>query len=229
MLLQECEAFFPTPEFIPLKCQLYSDLLVRTAEICLDCKPDQTTKRKVKPSPQVHQAWKHLEKTFKVWKQEGKPKNPCSASFLQYKRARAKFQQTRRSQHNLRTIRKNNELMHSNISDRNKHLQLVKKMRGSQAKKSLTALYTPAGKCFGNNILEGFARDAELLGSFIGESPKYDNEFYRLCIQDNPFIFDFKGENCYRIPNMKIEDLDFFLNTDMKIGQIYISSSVQHF
>ena len=69
--------------------------------------------------------------------------------------------------------------MHSNISDRNKHLQLVKKMRGSQAKKSLTALYTPAGKYFGNDILEGFARDAELLGHFIGESPKYDNEFYR--------------------------------------------------
>ena len=29
-VLTEFESFFPTPEFIPLKCHLYSDLLVKT-------------------------------------------------------------------------------------------------------------------------------------------------------------------------------------------------------
>ena len=89
----------------------------------------------------------------------------------------------------------------------------------------LTVLHTPSGDYFGNDILEGFANDAELLGKSVEEAPQYDNHFYRLCIQDNHFIFDFKTENSMKIPKMSMEDLSTIVNKEMKRGKasdIYI-------
>ena len=37
-LLYKCKAAFPDPEFIPLKCNLFLELLVRSAELCIDSK-----------------------------------------------------------------------------------------------------------------------------------------------------------------------------------------------
>ena len=218
-VLQDYESLFNSPEFIPLKCQLYSDLLVKSAELCFPRKSNPPAVRKSRPPPKVHQAWKHLDKCFKIWKKEGKVKTTNSVSYTRYKQARANFQQTRRHQHNLKTIHLNNELMYSNISDRNKHYKLVKKLRGSKSRKSLTALHTPAGDYFGKDTLEGFAGDAELLGRAVGERPEYDNAFYRLCIQDNQYIFEFKEENSMKIPKMTIEDLNKIINEEMKRGK----------
>ena len=54
-ILSEYESYFSTPEFIPLKCQLYSELLVKAAEISLDTRPSKPAK-KAKHPPQLHQA-----------------------------------------------------------------------------------------------------------------------------------------------------------------------------
>ena len=89
--------------------------------------------------------------------------------------------------------------MLSTVTDRNKHFQLVQKIQGLKTHQSLTALHTPAGDYYGRDTLEGFSRDAQLLGSHVGESSEYDNEFYRLCIQDNVYIFEFK-DNSMKIP-----------------------------
>ena len=68
------------------------------------------------------------------------------------------------------------------------------------------------------DTLEGFARDAELLGKFVGESLEYDNEFYKLCVMDNHCIFEFKDENCIKIPKMKITDLEKIIDKEMKLN-----------
>ena len=216
--LSEYESFFHTPEFIPLKCELYSELLVKSSEVCLETKPSIIPKKK-KHSPRIHQAWQHLQRTFKIWKQDGKPKDPDNTNFRIYKLARAKFQSVRRYCDNLGTIRSNNLLMHSHTSDRNKHFNLVKKMRGVQTKKSLSALHTPTGDYYGSDTLEGFASDAEHLGKSVGETAEYDNAFYRLCKQDNSFIFDFKNENHMKLPKMEFDDLEDIINKEMKNGK----------
>ena len=72
---------------------------------------------------------------------------------------------------------------------------------------------------YGADTLEGFARDAELLGEFVGERQEYDNQFYRLCIADNQFIFDFKDQDEIKIPKMKMENLEKIINTEMKKGK----------
>ena len=93
--------------------------------------------------------------------------------------------------------------MSTNASDRNKYFQLVKRLRGASSKKQkLSELQTAAGTYYGSDTLEGFARDAELLGEYVGESSDYDNEFYRLCIQDNQIIFEMKDEYSQKIPKM---------------------------
>ena len=38
-LLSKCDQNFPNPECIPLKCNLVSDLLVKSADLCFDSKP----------------------------------------------------------------------------------------------------------------------------------------------------------------------------------------------
>ena len=145
--------------------------------------------------------------------------HPDDPLLLRYKQARANFQRIRRHLQNLKTIKNNNMLMHSHRADRKKHFKLIKSMLGSQPKKSLTTLKTSAGVYYGDDILEGFASDAELLGEYIGESEGYDNQFYRLCIQDNIYSFDFKAELCMRIPKMKISDLEKIIDTEMKNGK----------
>ena len=217
-ILQEYESFLPTPEFIPLKCQLYSELLVKSAEICLDSKPVRKG-CKSRPSPQVNQAWKHLQKCIKLWKKSGKKRDKTDILFVKYKQARADFQRVRRYQYNLKTIRSNNQLMQSHFSDRNKHFKLIKQLRGQHTQKTLTMLDTPAGQYHGSDTLEGFAKDAELLGCFVGESSEFDNHFYRLCVQDNQFIFDFKDDTYMKIPKMKYEDLEKIINKEMKKGK----------
>ena len=73
---------------------------------------------------------------------------------------------------------------------------------------NITSLHTPLGEYHGKDTLEGFAGDAELLGRNVGEKPEYDNTFYKLCIEDNKYIFELKGDESLVIPKMRYEDLE---------------------
>ena len=173
-MLTEAEALFPDPEFIPLKCELYSNLLVRAAELSCATSHKRPEKRCLVP-PQVNRAWKKLQRAFKNWKQEGKPRLPSSNSYLTFKQARSNLQQIRRYQNNLKMIRTNNKLMQTHSCHRQRHFRLIKNLRTPRNKQSLSELHTQAGVYYGSDTLEGFAREAEILGSFVEESKEYDN------------------------------------------------------
>ena len=214
--LSECEAYFSSAEYIPLKCQLYSELLVKCADLTMGTRSLPTSSKSPRYPPRLHQAWQHLRKCFRLWKQDNKPKDPLNSLLLKYRAARANFQAIRRHCRNLKTVKFNNLLMHTQYSDRRKHLKLIKKLRSSRKKQTLAELHTPAGVYYGGDTLEGFAKDAEILGQSAGEMKEYDNEFYRMCIQDNQCIFDFKGEDSIDIPNMTFKDLDDIITKEMK-------------
>ena len=111
-MLSKCEESFPDPECIPLKCQLVSDLLVKSAEIVFESK--ETQKKPSKPiSKRKHQAWQHLMKSFKTWKEGGKIKKNCNSDHRRYKAARANFQCLRRYEEHLLTVRENNMIMYT--------------------------------------------------------------------------------------------------------------------
>ena len=84
---------------------MYSNILVRCAELCLETKPgnkNHKNLRKIKPS--LHQAWLRLRKAFNIWKDHGKDKN--HKSFYEYKIARGAFQKEYRYDNELRFIKK---------------------------------------------------------------------------------------------------------------------------
>ena len=58
-----------------------------------------------------------------------------------------------------------------------------------------TKLVTLAGVYTGDDLLKGFAADSEILAKAKGESPEFDNNFYKMCILDNRYLFDFTGED----------------------------------
>ena len=217
-MLSKCEESFPDPEYIPLKCQLVSDLLVKSAEIVFESK--ETQKKPSKPiSKRKHQAWQHLMKSFKTWKEGGKIKKNCNSDHRRYKAARANFQCIRRYEENLLTVRENNMIMYTNRNAKNKFFNLMKRLRGQNVRPTTKKLITPLATYYGSDVLEGFTADAELLGRHVGVSTEFDNSFYKLCIEDNIFIFDFKGDDAVTIPEMNIDDLNRILFKDMKSGK----------
>ena len=80
-------------------------------------------------------------------------------------------------------------------------------------------LESPAGTFYGNDVLEGFAADAEILGKPTEDNNYFDKEFYELCILDNLYIFEFKGDQTIKIPHMTLEDLEEIINKRMKLGK----------
>ena len=217
--LSKCESAFPNPECIPLKCSLFSELLVRAAELCLETKPSGKKIEKSNVSKKMNQAWKLLEGRFNNWKRNGKTKNESNKAYQKYKAARASFQQTRRAEFNHKFIRSNNFIMHAGREDKDMLYKLMKKIRGETLQSITNKLVTPSGTYHNSDVLEGFAADAELLGKYVGECEEFDNNFYHLCIADNQYIFEFKGDNYVKIPQMKIADLNKIIFKDMKPGK----------
>ena len=66
--------------------------------------------------------------------------------------------------------------------DRNKAYSILKKARGDFSNKATTStLHTPVGTYYGEDVLEGFAADAEFLGkqNDVG-SRGFDKDLYTL-------------------------------------------------
>ena len=61
----------------------------------------------------------------------------------------------------------------------------MKKFRGESKNVMTTKLQTPVGTFYGEDILEGFAADAEFLGRSNEKCETFDQNFYKLCKRDN--------------------------------------------
>ena len=112
--------------------------------------------------------------------------------------------------------------MHADKSNKKEFFKIIKNMRSGKTSQYPNTLTTPAGigTYHGIDTLEGFTADAELLGSNTGKSDKHDNEFYKLCILENCYIFDLKAESdTSKIPLMKMSDLDNILSKEMKLNK----------
>ena len=154
---------------------------------------------------------------YKQWNDQARSKN--HPSYKEYTLAKKALQQTERHQYNLKHIKFNNDLMRASSTDQNKVCSLMKKARGVASSTGTNRLETSVGTYTGKDVLEDFTAEAEYMGRIEGESPEYDNSFYRLCIEDNMYIFEFKGEEAVRIPKMSLEDLEKVLFTRMKPGK----------
>lgn len=109
--------------------------------------------------------------------------------------------------------------MNAMLKDKNQIYTKMRKYRGKNTSQKTAKLITPVGVYHGEDVLEGFAADAEYLGRDRGEPDVYDNKFYRLCKADNLYIFELKEQSSVKIPPMTIIDLEEILNKKMKRGK----------
>ena len=80
-------------------------------------------------------------------------------------------------------------------------------------------LHTPVGSYYGQDILEGFAADAEYLGKLNTGKPHFDQGFYRLCKLDNLYIFEITNNSEFKIPTMSLQDLNRIIFSKTKLGK----------
>ena len=80
-------------------------------------------------------------------------------------------------------------------------------------------LHTPVGTYHGDDVLGGFAADAEHLGNSNEDDNYFDQGFYRLCKLENLYIFDISSEQEFKIPPMEISHLNHILHSKMKPGK----------
>ena len=109
--------------------------------------------------------------------------------------------------------------MFSHRNNRNQVYAAMKKARGDYSEKTTAVLHTPVGSYHGDDVLEGFAADAEYLGQSNENSSSFNKGFYNICKLDNYYIFDFLDQEHQRIPPMDMQQLNHILFNKMKLGK----------
>ena len=71
----------------------------------------------------------------------------------------------------------NNDLMHASTYDQDRVYSRLRSLRNAWSKAATSILESPAGTYFGNDVLEGFAADAEYLGKPTQDNIYFDIEF----------------------------------------------------
>ena len=217
--LSDALAYWDNPESLPLLSSLFSNLLVKCATLVFDTSsiPDKSSPKL--PPIKVRQAQNSLKKMFKLWKDDGKPTSISKSSRRYYTDARRNLQRIIRQEKNFLHIRQHNHLMFLDRKNRSKIFSAVRRSRGVSSKTITPVLHTPVGAYHGEDVLEGFAADAEHLGKCNEGITHFDQGFYKLCKLDNLYIFDFFGDQHSRIPPMTITQLQHILSTKMKAGK----------
>ena len=210
---------FNTPEDLPNLSVLFSNLLVKSAEIVYEKKEKKTKTNKYKPPPLLKLAIDKLNKAHKLWTKAGRPTNRTHPAKDALCHARSELQHTRRTHDKETSISNHNLLMEAKASDCSKIYKLMKKFNGRKRDSTTPMVITPLGTYTGSNVLEGFSADAELLGKIKEDVSGFDNKFYNLCVEDNLLIFEFNSDNPISIPPMTRKTFDNIINNKMKLGK----------
>ena len=222
--LQELSNNYTEVEFLPELCEMFSKVLVISAEKVYETSnPNYKAKKKKLPyfSEEYKAAHRHHKKVFVDWRKAGRPTDsdhPAKAAVLI---SRRKIQQIARNETTHKSIELHNSLMHTHNTNISKVSAQLKKARGeTYARTEIPFIETLAGYYSGNNVLEGFAANTEILCDEKQTYDKdYDAEFYKMIINDNQIIFDITSEEEIHIPEMNLAQLKFILFKKLKLNK----------
>ena len=163
--LLDASLYWDKPEAIPFLCSLFPKLLVKSAELAMDTELPKKASNGLKASTKREVAEAKVERAFQKWKASGRAiSHPLRPKYL---KAKADLQKLRRYEDNLKSIYQNNDLMSAHPQDKNKIYSKMKRYRGQMSNLKPLKLETPVGNFSGEDVLEGFAADAEHLGRAI--------------------------------------------------------------
>ena len=217
--LKELSENYSDTEFIPELCEMFSKALVISAEKVFETsEPNFKEKKKRLPyfSAPYREAHKHLKKVFDVWRRAGRPSESSHPAKSAVLLSRRNLQQIARIESTNNAMKLYETLMNTHSSDINKVSATLKKARGEEYRRhEIPFLETLAGKYTGNNVLEGFAANTEILCD-EKETNDYNNHFYEMIIKDNMIIFDITAEEEIQIPLMSLRQLKDILFKKLK-------------
>ena len=217
--LKELSENYSDTEFIPELCEMFSKALVISAEKVFETtEPNFKEKKKRLPyfSAPYREAHKHLKKVFDVWRRAGRPADSSHPAKTAVLLSRRNLQQIARIESTNNAMKLYETLMNTHSSDINKVSATLKKARGEEYRRhEIPFLETLAGKYTGNNVLEGFAANTEILCD-EKETNDYNNHFYEMIIKDNMIIFDITAEEEIQIPLMNLRQLKDILFKKLK-------------
>ena len=102
--------------------------------------------------------------------------------------------------------------------DINQIYRKLKKIRGVNIKnRKITEIETLNGTYSGENIVEGFCANTEILCQ--DNSSVTEHQFYKMCEQDNMIIMEISQNENMKIPHMNIQNLKDILFKRLKLNK----------
>ena len=131
-LLSDLVTNYSDNEFIPIMCEMFSKVMVETAEKSFDVKKPNAVKVTSKKYPKEYRdALSHHNKVFKEWRKAKRPSDishPAKSAVLESRRI---LQRLRRLIDSKNSIKINDDLMNTYMKDRNSIYSKVSKIRGN--------------------------------------------------------------------------------------------------
>ena len=217
--LQKLVNQFSQPEFIPILSELFSKMLVISAENNFETTKPPTNQFKTKKpffSASHKAAYAAHEKICKEWRQEGRPQDPGHPAKIGKLASQRNLQKIAREDEAMKARVDHNDLMSTFKLNISQVCKKLKKIRGENQKTlNIPFIETMNGVFSGNNVLEGFCSNTETLCS--EDTDLSNHEFYKMCVEDNSIIFDITSQDDIKIPQMTIQDLKDILFKKLKL------------
>ena len=225
---------FEGEEFIPALTEMCSRALVLSAELSFETKNPKPSKRKLKTpkfSQELTEAYNQHQKHCKAWRAAGRPQSnthPLKQSKLSSQRH---LQRITRKEASEKAIKLHEELMECKSGDISKVCKKLKSIKGDfKTHTDITYIETLCGIYEGDNVLEGFCSNTELLCN-KKESENTGQEFFSMCQADNEIIFALSKDDSLEIPHMTLSNLKDIIFKRLKLNKacdVY-KLTVEHF
>jgi hypothetical protein len=209
-------------EDIPTLCAMFSKALVISAENNFETSnPKQ--KMKKKKLPQFSDAYKQAQSDHKnvcdKWRQAGRPSDESHPAKQAVLNSRRNLQRVGRNDEASDAIKLHDDLMNTFDTDRNKIYDKLKKSRGNDVHRiAIPYIDTLVGKYEGNNVLEGFCANTEVLCN-EESNDLFGEEFYRMSTNDKLMISDITADEHVSIPHINIAQLKHILFKKLKVNK----------
>ena len=211
------------PLFIPVLSEMFSKILVISAEQNFHCsspKQKQTEKKLPRFSKELMEAYNEHKRICKQWRAAGRPSSSSNQFKASKLESQQKLQKLSRAEQSCKAIKLHEELMDAHNTNIAVVCKKLKKSRGDDLKSTdIPYIETLAGKYSGNNVLEGFCSNTEILCNDEKDSDDFDDNFYKMCIEDNEAIFQLASNSDLKIPHMQLKDLEHILFKKLKLGK----------
>ena len=171
-------------------------------------------------SPEHKDAFKDHEEVYKKWRLAGRPKEKSHPAKSDKLASQRRLQKIARDCEAESALINHEELMSTFSTNISQVCNKLKKIRGENSKSmKIPFIETLCGTFEGENVLEGFRINTEILCNEKTTEIYEINEFYQMCIMDNQIIFDLTSSEEINIPQMQSSDRKDIIFKRLKLNK----------